>query len=214
MENGNDLLMRRIIYILTFSFAIIGTLSGQTLKSNPQGNWILGVGTTANAHSYEQGNNILYTELTIDYKFSQFFSGGIYLGYQKRTYLFPAPTPSGTRIYSYDQNFIPAGIRGTFYITTFVNENFIKGRINPEKWDIYLTYFGGIVFNKIVEDFERSSLSENRIDYSMYRRDEDINYNMGILTGVTYYPVKNFGLFVEFGLGTIGNLNMGIKSRF
>lgn len=205
--------MMRKIYILILSFVLSGTLSGQTLKSSPQEHWILGVGTTAKAHSFEQGNNSLYKELTIDYKFSQFFSGGVYLGHQKRSYLFPAVYASGVRIYSYDQNFIPAGIRGTFYITTFVNENLIQGRINPEKWDIYLTYFGGIVFNKITENFERSNLPEDRIIYLEYGSDEDINYNMGILTGVTYYPVKKFGLFVEFGLGTMGNLNMGIKAR-
>ncbi|WPR77725.1 hypothetical protein [Algoriphagus sp. NG3] len=206
--------MRRIIYLLIVSFVISGTLSGQTLESNPQKNWILGVGTTVNAHRFVQGNNSLYTELTIDYKISSFFSAGVYLGYQNRSYLFPAATPSGGRIYSYKQDFFPVGIRGTFYITSFINENFMQGKMKSEKWDIYLTYLGGAVFNKVTEEFERSNLPEDRIDYSFFKRDEDISYNMGILTGVTYYPVKNFGLFVEFGLGTMGNLNMGIKSRF
>ena len=90
----------------------------------------------------------------------------------------------------------------------------MKGKMKSEKWDIYLTYWGGAVFNKVTEVFERSNLPEDRIDYSFFKIDEDISYNMGILTGVTYYPVKRFGLFVEFGLGTMGNLNMGIKSRF
>lgn len=214
MENGNDLLMRRIIYLLIVSFVISGTLSGQTLESSPQENWILGVGTTANAHSFEQGSNSIYTELTIDYKFNKSFSAGVYLGHQNRSYLFPAATPSGGRIYSYEQDFFPVGIRGTFYITSFVNENFMQGKMKPEKWDIYLTYLGGAVFNKVTEEFERSNLPDDRIDYSFFKRDEDISYNMGILTGVTYYPVKKFGLFVEFGLGTMGNLNMGVKSRF
>lgn len=214
MEYGNDLLMRRIIYLLIVSFALNGTLSGQTLESSPQENWILGVGTTANSYRFEQGNNSLYTELTLDYKFSKSFSAGVYLGYQNRSYLFPAATPSGGRIYSYEQDFFPVGIRGTFYITSFVNENFMQGKMKPEKWDIYLTYWGGAVFNKVTEEFERSNLPEDRIDYSFFKRDEDISYNIGILTGVTYYPVQNFGLFIEFGLGTMGNLNLGIKSRF
>jgi hypothetical protein len=86
--------------------------------------------------------------------------------------------------------------------------------MNLEKWDIYLTYCCGAVFNKVTERFERSNLPEDRIDCSFFKRDEDISYNMGLLTVVTYYPVKRFGLFVEFGLGTMGNLHMGIKTRF
>lgn len=214
MENRNGLLMRRIIYLLIVSFVISGTLSGQNLESSQKENWIIGVGTTANANRFEQGSNSIYTELTVDYKFSKSFSAGVYLGYQNRSYLFPSASPSGGRIYSYEQVFFPVGIRGIFYITSFVNENFMQGKMKPEKWDIYLTYWGGAVFNKVTEEFERSNLPEDRIDYSFFKRDEDISYNMGILTGVTYYPVKKFGLFVEVGLGTMGNLNMGIKSRF
>jgi hypothetical protein len=214
MEILNSFLMRRILFLLSLSFAISGPLSGQTLESRPQKNWILGVGTSVNTHSFEQGDNSLYSELTIDYKLSKSFSAGVYLGYQNRSYLFPAATPSGGRIYSYEQDFFPVGIRGTFYLTSFVNENFMKGKMKPEKWDIYLTYLGGAVFNKVTEEFERSNLPEDRIDYSFFKTDEDISYNMGILTGVTYYPMRNLGFFVEFGVGAIGNLNFGIKSRF
>jgi hypothetical protein len=210
----NDFLMHRIITILIISFGLTGILHGQTVQPGPHEPWILGIGTTAKAHRFEQGNNSLYSELTLDYKLSKSFSAGVYLGYQNRSYLFPAATPSGGRIYSYEQDFFPVGVRGTFYLTSFVNENFLQGRMNLEKWNIYLTYWGGAVFNKVTERFERSNLPEDRIDYSFFKRDEDISYNMGLLIGVTYYPVKRFGLFVGFGLGTMGNLNMGIKTRF
>lgn len=213
MENENDILVMARIYIAIFILFLNGTLSGQTLKHSPSDRWLLGVGTTLNSHSYEQGDNHIYTELTIDYKFKEYFSGGIYVGHQKRNYLFPAATPSGGRIYAYDQNFIPIGIRGTVYLTSFVNENLFQGKMKLDKWDIYLIYLGGVVFNKTNEHFERSSLPDDRIDYTFYRRDEDINFNAGILTGVTYYPLKKIGLFVELGVGPIGNLNVGVKTK-
>lgn len=214
MENRNYFFNKQFTSLLVVIFVFCTTLSGQTLKQDQKEKWVLGIGTTFNSHSFEQGDNNLYTELTIDYKLSNSFSTGLYLGHQNRNYLFPAITPSGGRIYSYQQDFIPVGIRGTFFITSFINENFMKGKMGPEKWDIYLTYWAGAVFNKVTEGFQRSNLPEDRIDYTFFKIDEDISYQVGFLTGVTYYPLKNFGLFVEFGRGTIGNLNMGIKSKF
>lgn len=203
------------IYLLIIGFVLCGTLSGQTLDSDTDERWIIGLGTTVNSHSFKQGDNDIYKEITIDYGFSQFFRAGIYIGHQKRNYLFPSVTNSGLKFYTYNQNFIPIGLRGTFNLTTFVNENLIKGHLNPKRWEIYVTYFGGLILNNIQDNFDRNYQNwPERIDYTFYQTDEDISYNMGILTGVTYYPVKKFGLFVEFGLGTMGNLNMGIKSRF
>jgi hypothetical protein len=108
----NDFLMHRIITILIVSFGLTGIQHGQTVQPGPHEPWILGIGTTAKAHRFEQGNNSLYSELTLDYKLSKSFSAGVYLGYQNRSYLFPAATPSGGRIYSYEQDFFSGRCKG------------------------------------------------------------------------------------------------------
>jgi|GEM_PF-2736569 len=60
----------RKIYLLIIGFVLCGSLSGQTVNSDADERLIIGLGTTVNAHRFEQGNNSLYTELTLDYKLS------------------------------------------------------------------------------------------------------------------------------------------------
>lgn len=210
----NDKLNMCRFYSFLICFFVSSALMGQGAKNQSKEKWVAGLGTTFNNHSFYEGSNQIYTELTLDYRFTTSFSGGVYVGHQTRNYLFPSATPSGLRLYAYDQSFMPIGIRGTFHLTTFVSDNFFKGKINLENWDIYITYLGGVVFNTVTEDFERSNLPEDQIDYTLFNRDDDINYNLGILTGVTYYPFKNIGFFVDFGVGPMGNLNSGVKARF
>lgn len=177
----------------------------------------IGLGSTLNNSRYIEGdlNNSLYKELTIDYGIGRFISAGVYIGHQERTsrfsYLPSTHMPSIAD--SYTQTFIPVGLRLSFLLTPFVIEN-LNIKVDPNKFDFYLTYLAGAAFNSVQHQFTATPSPNNRIDYSKYHTNEDINYQAGILTGIRYKPTKNFGIFLEGGLGSIGNINLGIFARF
>ncbi|UCS91665.1 hypothetical protein KZP23_12990 [Echinicola marina] len=180
-----------------------------------KGNWFARFGTTINSHSYFDGDNKLYKELAVDYGVGNFISVGAYIGHQQRDYMFIfSNVESGVKHLDYSQTFIPIGLRGSFVLTPFVYD-YLGIKLDDNKWNVYLTYFWGITMNKVKDDFNRSvSSSGEIIDYTHYLTDEDLSYKAGILTGVSYYPLRNFGLFVEGGIGPIGNINFGITTRY
>jgi len=176
----------------------------------------ISLGSTLNNSRYLEGNqdNGLYKELTVDYGVGRFVSVGVYVGHQERTYNFlSAPSEGAITTYDYTQTFIPAGLRLSFHLTPFVIEN-LSVKINPDKFDFYLTYLAGAAFNSVENQFSEVSSPNNVIDYSNYRTNEDINYQAGLLTGVRFKPTRNFGIFLEGGLGSIGNINFGVFARF
>lgn len=176
----------------------------------------VGFGSTLNNSRYYEGNqnNSLYKELTIEYGIDRFINAGVYVGHQKRTYSFlSAPPEAASQIYNYTQTFIPVGLRLTFQLTPFVMDR-LDVNLNLEKLDFYITYLAGATFNSVENQFSKNSNPNNIIDYTDYRTDEDINFHAGLLTGVRFKPFKNFGVFLEGGLGTIGNVNLGLFKTF
>lgn len=192
------------------------TCFGQQTGVDFQKSWRVGLGTSLNAHSFVQGDNGIYKELTVDYSLTDYFSTGVYIGHQDRSYSFPSMNSTGLRFFQYNQNLTPVGIRANFNLTSFINEKVSKSILPANKWEVYLSYFAGMVVNKVTDRFDRNAHNspDTNIDYTYYLTNEDISYHAGLLTGATYYPVNSFGVFLEFGLGTIGNVNTGIRMRF
>lgn len=180
-----------------------------------KGKKLFAIGTTIKSTKYLQGNNDIYKELSFDYGLGNFISSGLYIGHQERHYSFVSLGSSGSKVYYYDQIFIPMGIRATMHISPFIY-NHLGVNINPEKWDVYIRYYAGLALNVVDEKFDRSNgyFPEQHIDYSLYREDEDVNYSAGLLTGIRFYPLKNLGLFFEGGYGPMGNFNFGIVAKY
>lgn len=182
-------------------------------KNSVKGKFIISLGSTLNNSRYLEGNqdNGLYKELTVDYGVGRFVSVGVHVGHQERTYNFlSAPSEGSIATYNYTQTFIPTGLRLSFHLTPFVIEN-LNVKVNPDKFDFYLTYLAGAAFNSVENQFSENSSPDNVIDYSNYRTNEDISYQAGLLTGVRFKPTKNFGVFLEGGMGSMGNVNFGIS---
>jgi len=150
----------------------------------------------------------------VDYGVGRFVSAGAYVGDQERTYNFLSVSSENIiATYNYTQTFIPAGLRLSFHLIPFVIEN-LNVHLNPDKFDFYLTYLAGATFNSVKDQFSEASSPNNIIDYSNYLTNEDISYQAGLLTGVRFKPTKNFGIFLEGGLGSMGNVNFGVFARF
>lgn len=203
-----------VFVVLTVS---LNVYAQDTRKENSvKDKFKISVGSTLNNSRYLEGNqdNGLYKELTVDYGVGRFVSVGAYVGHQERTYSFlSAPAQEQAQTYHYSQTFIPVGLRLSFHLTPFVIEN-LNVKINPDKFDFYVTYLAGAAFNSVKNQFSKVSSPNNVIDYSNYRTNEDINYQAGLLTGVRFKPTKNLGVFVEGGLGSIGNINLGVFAAF
>ncbi|WP_339924143.1 hypothetical protein [uncultured Cyclobacterium sp.] len=180
-----------------------------------KGKKIVGLATSLNNTRYLQGNNDLYKELFFDYGLGEFISTGVFVGYQKRQYSFLSVVGSDSKVLYYDQNFIPIGIRVTVHFTSFLSKQ-LQLNLKPEKWDVYVRYYASVTLNSVTDKFDRYSghLPEDQINYTLYRTDEDLNYSAGLLTGVGFYPTKNFGFFFEGGYGPMGNFNVGIVGRY
>lgn len=175
---------------------------------------MLSMGTTIKSTRYLQGRNELYKELALDYGLGNFISAGIFVGHQERHYSFVSLGSSGSEVYHYDQIFVPMGIRATMHITPFLRSH-LGLDMDPEKWDVYIRYYGALALNTVDDKFNRNIHSpEQQINYSLYRTDEDMNYSAGLLTGVRFYPLKNLGLFFEGGYGPMGNFNFGLVGRY
>lgn len=201
-----------LLFLSTFCLALA---QQDTYESSIKGRKILGIGTTIKSNRYLQGNNDIYKELTFDYGLGNYISAGIFIGHQVRNYSFVSiHQNSGLNIYEYSQTFIPMGLKTSIHITSFLHDP-LGLDINPHKWDIYVMYFAGLNHNSVDDKFDRNAVSpENQIDYRFYHTDEDMNYVAGLMTGIRYYPLKNFGVFLEGGLGPMGNFNLGISTRY
>jgi len=179
-----------------------------------KGKVMFSIGTTIKSNRYLQGRNDLYKELALDYGLGNFISAGLFIGHQERHYSFVSRGSSGSKVYHYDQIFVPMGVRATMHITPFLRSH-LGLDMNPAKWDVYIRYYAALALNTVDDKFSRNgSLPEQQIDYSLYRTDEDMNYSAGLLTGVRFYPLKNLGLFFEGGYGPMGNFNFGLVGRY
>lgn len=203
-----------ILALIIFSFIHVGAQEIGN-KGSVKNKITLGLASTLNNSRYCLGdNNKIYKELTIDYGIRKYISTGVYLGHQERDYSFvSAPANSPMQIYQYTQTFVPAGLRLSLHLTSFA-ANQLGIKINEEKFDVYITYFAGATFTSVENKFSPNTGPGYVVDYTNYRADEDINYKAGLLTGIRYIPVKNFGVFLEGGLGTMGNVNFGVLARF
>ncbi|AKP51334.1 hypothetical protein [Cyclobacterium amurskyense] len=209
--------MNRIVFAAAFFIATGITAIAQHNAENysVKGTKIFGLGTSLNNTRYLQGNNDFYKELFFDYGLGEFISTGVFVGYQKRQYSFLSVMGSDSKVLYYDQNFIPIGLRATVHLTSFLS-NQLQVHLKPEKWDVYIRYYTGVTLNTVDDKFDRSNghLPEDQVNYMLYRTNEDLNYAAGLLTGVGFYPAKNFGFFFEGGYGPMGNFNVGIVGRY
>lgn len=81
-------------------------------------------------------------------------------------------------------------------------------KVDPDRFDIYVTSLAGVAFNDLEDNFDRRGKT-----YSYDRTDKEVNFMGGIVSGVRYYPIKNVGVFLEVGFGTMGNVNLGLNVR-
>lgn len=175
---------------------------------------MLSIGTTVKSTRYLEGRNELYKELALDYGLGNFISAGLFIGHQERHYSFISWGSSGSKVYYYDQIFVPMGVRANLHITPFLRSH-LGLDIDPAKWDVYIRYYAALALNTVDDKFNRNGRSpEEQINYRLYRTDEDMNYSAGLLTGVRFFPLKNLGLFFEGGYGPIGNFNFGLVGRY
>lgn len=103
--------------------------------------------------------------------------------------------------YNYSWSFYHLGARGSFHLTTLINE-LLGNEIDAEKIDLYLTVMSGLEIRNYSSTYY-SDLYDN--SYRIF---------IGPSAGFRYYLSNNFALYVEGGRGALGALNFGVSVKF
>ncbi|MBA3899204.1 MAG: outer membrane beta-barrel protein [Bacteroidetes bacterium] len=96
-------------------------------------------------------------------------------------------------------------LRGTLNISEVFSFN------NSQNLQIYLTYLGGAIFKT---QTPINYTSDDIIDYSHYRSEEDIRYFLGAATGLRYFVLNNIGIYTEIGYTEFSHIKTGLSIRF
>lgn len=102
--------------------------------------------------------------------------------------------------YGYSWSFLQVGGRGSYHLTSLINEWF-DAEIDEGKWDIYATLLVGFEFRS----FSYNDDFGDGLDY-----DNDWRLFIGPLAGTRYFLNDRFALFVEVGRGSLGAFTFGV----
>jgi hypothetical protein len=104
--------------------------------------------------------------------------------------------------WNYSWSFFQLGGRGSFHLTSFLNDTF-DGNIDEEKWDLYITMLAGLEF--------RGYDGGSAVDPTSYHNRTRLF--LGPVAGARYYFNDNMAVFLEGGAGSLGALLLGVSAR-
>lgn len=129
----------------------------------------------------------------VDYGVNNDFSGGVFAGWNQRTF-------KDAKYPAYDVNYYYYGGRFTAHLTEFLARKSVL-KFNPRTVDIYGTIWAGKQVAKQVTFSGSAFLDSGNV--TIY----------GAYAGVRMYSMYRIGVVVEFGLGPYGLFNVGICAK-
>lgn len=157
-------------------------------------NWLYGYG-----YGYQADyHHLPALRANFEVGFNKFISGGAYFGYTE--YGWKSTTSLGYKVEDRHQ-FYSFGLRGTFHIWDFLNDQLDLG-LGVEKLDLYVAIMTGA----------RIEVSSD-INVTKRSTDRYVSYFFGPTFGAKYYFANNFSVFVEAGYGSMsyGLIGLGFK---
>ncbi len=158
---------------------------------------LLGVGLSIGYYSYGffGTRSVSVPPLNVYYELGihEYITAGPFGGYARWDYRYSNS--------DYAWTFYQIGARGSFHLTSILNEVF-GNTIDEDKIDWYIAIMSGLEIRSFSSNAHPDLYSNrNRIFF-------------GPTAGVRYYLGSNFALYLEGGRGSLGALTFGISTRF
>jgi hypothetical protein len=200
--------MKKIIVLILFVAGLhgINPVSAQTTLTQPfetdfRGTSILAAGFSLGNYGYGfLGNrSVSVPPFTAYYEYGvhQYITIGPSFGYARWSYRY-------ANAFNYSWTFMHIGARGSFHLTSFINE-FLGDTFDEETFDIYASVISGIELRNYSANFTGGS----GLDY-----DNDWNLFFGPILGIRYYFNPRLAVFFEGGRGALGVATFGVSTRF
>ena len=200
------------VFILSF-LSQTNTVQAQSInKSKPKFDFEIVGSAFADSKRwfYYNGNDNVYSEIRFNVRFSKIVEAGIFVGHEKKSYIYFKETPLREVPLFMERQYIPAGIYGRINITDIFSEK-LKWIKRREKWDIY----NQVVLARMNGYDTRDERDDGQ--NILYKYSYVIPYGriyLGLLAGVKYYITPKFSFFLEAGDGAMMTAQIGAGFRF
>ena len=153
---------------------------------------IFGAGLSLGYYSYgyygTRSVSVPPLNVYLEFGLHEYITAGPFGGYARWDY-------SRINNYNYNWSFYQFGARGSFHLTSILNEVF-GNTIDAEKVDWYIAIMSGL-------EYRSSDLFNNRT-----------RIFFGPAVGIRYYIGNSLALYLEGGRGSLGALTFGLSASF
>ena len=170
-----------------------------------QGDIILGAAISFRYFVYYGGYSSASIPVLVsgEYGFHKYVSGGVFAGYQNYRYedYYNQNKPPYSVNYTYSYSSISVGVKGSFHVFPFINDQF-NTKVDASRMDAYATAYIG---NTFIQYNTSSGYIRN-----------DILKNRPIVgpgVGFRYTFTPMFGAFAEAGVGATGIATIGLALK-
>lgn len=156
----------------------------------------------------EQG---IYKEVKLGYRFKKPFEIDALVGHQWRSYIYyRVPPQGGLSPLFIHRDFVPVAVNFRVYLTDyFVNTLGLFRR--REKWDVYNQIMLVRLYGKDTRD--PLETPQDQIIYSYPYIHEYGKVYVGFMAGLAYRPTPHTAIFLEGGDGAIATFQIGVRAK-
>ena len=208
--NFKDQINMRFLFVLLLLTSICFTANAQV--SN-KGIAVEAAGTVffnSMRLSSINGEQGIYKEAKVSYRFEKPFEVGVVAGHQWRSYIYYRITPRGYSPLFMQLDFMPVALNFRVYLTDYFVDH-IRLFKRREKWDVYNQIMLVRMYGKDTRD--RYETAQDNIVYLYPYVHEYGRTYVGYMAGLAYRPTPHTAVFLEGGDGALATLQIGIRAK-
>ena len=160
--------------------------------------------------SFINGEQGIYKEAKVSYRFEKPFEVGVVAGHQWRSYIYYRITPRGYSPLFMQRDFVPVALNFRVYLTDYFVDH-IRLFKRREKWDVYNQIMLVRLYGKDTRD--RNETAQDNIVYRYPYVHEYGRTYVGYMAGLAYRPTPHMAVFLEGGDGALATLQIGIRAK-
>ena len=209
--------MKQLIQIIILvSSTLTASAQETTTQKGVALELVTALGTESARFTYNNTNADFFFEARIGYKMNQYFELMAVGGYQHKNYLYFAEKAGNEVLLFMDRYYMPIGLNARVNISDFFYEK-MKLWKKKDKWAVYLQGGPMVMLGKDKRDSRETELRAQGYNAPFYKYPYVIDrgrFYVSFLAGTRYNFNKNFGLFLEAGLGSLMYAQIGASVRF
>lgn len=161
--------------------------------------------------SSTNGEQGIYKEVKISYRFDKPFEVGVLAGHQWRSYIYYRLPPAGgySPLFMH-RDFVPVAVNLRVYLTDYFVDH-IRLFKRRERWDVYNQIMLVRLYGKDTRD--RNETAQDDIAYRYPYVHEYGRTYIGYMAGLAYRPTSHMAVFLEGGDGALATLQIGIRAK-